>query len=100
MKKLVFGIAVALILSGGMIAGYHATQTQNLVSGLVKAGIEALSAGETPGSGGTSCTVTSTCYDLGKPSGSVSCTGTKCERSNGGWNTEPWVKCDGVKTSC
>ena len=50
---------------------------------------------------GYSCSVTSTCFGLGGEAGSVSCTGTtKCERGSGGLFSNPWVKCDGRKTSC
>lgn len=48
------------------------------------------------GGGGTSCTVTSNCFNIwgSTVTGSVSCTGTNCERDY------EWVKCDGVKTKC
>ena len=48
------------------------------------------------GGGGTSCTVTSNCYmALGQViAGSVSCTGTNCERGY------EYVICDGIRTEC
>lgn len=53
--------------------------------------------GEADAGGGYSCTVTSTCFGAGGVAGSVSCSGTVCERSSGGSLTSPWVKCDGKK---
>ncbi len=48
------------------------------------------------GGGNASCTVTSNCFDGwgSTVTGSVSCSGTNCERDY------EWVKCDGVKTEC
>lgn len=66
--------------------------------------LESLAAGEGSGTGESgdkyACTVTTNCYNLiGQVDGSVSCTGTKCDRG-AGWSGERWVECDGHRTAC
>lgn len=65
---------------------------------LFLSGIESLAGGEAS----YSCKVSSKCYSMvGLESGEIECTGTKCSRGNVGlWGAEPWVECDGNKTTC
>lgn len=92
MKNKFSGTFVAIAM---VFVGYDVYQSQRMemMSELMLANVEALATGES----GSSCTASVSCSN--NSNDYVSCTGTySCEREAGLF--DPWVKCDGVKTSC
>ncbi len=87
--KIKYAIIAATILVAATVTSVRAFKES---TPLFEVNMEVLAEGE---NGGYSCTVTSNCYSIfGSNEGSVSCTGSQCERGYG------WVECDGHRTNC
>lgn len=95
LKSLVIFCSVVLLSLLVFIKSNNVNQSNYC---LFLSSIEALAGDEA----GYSCTVSSKCFNLiGQETGEVSCTGKKCSGGNTGlWGSEPWVECDGNKTTC
>ena len=92
-KKILCALVVIVIVAVGTI-NVNMSKIRNHKGDLALSNVEALADGETT----TTCTVSTNCYtDPWKPdklTGTVSCTGTNCTRTNTS------VTCDDLTTSC
>ncbi|MEF2792923.1 hypothetical protein [Alistipes dispar] len=104
MKRFFLSAIGILVLSASAITTNKALNEQSKINILLRGSIIALTqnedlSGNESGGGYPICTVTYNCSSLGTVTGSISCTGHKCDRGTNFLGT-PYVECDGVKTFC
>jgi hypothetical protein len=92
MKKII-GILGVAVIAAAMF--FSANNVSGSSSDIGLASLMNMNVAHADSEGGTTCTVTTNCYNWGGTNvGTVSCTGAKCSRDTTS------VTCDGKKTSC